>query len=341
MRIQAHKDLQQLHTFGVPWQATVFCAIDSVEDAVKTVRYAIEYNMPMLVLGGGSNMLPTVDYPGLVIKNELGGRSVIDINEQEIILHIGAGENWHDLVMWTVESGYYGLENLALIPGTVGGAVVQNIGAYDVDLGRFIERVECIDLGTGEEKIFESSECGFGYRTSVFKENQGRWMVTGVTLRLAKQFVPVVPYKPLQEKLGDSVSQLSATDVMNAVIEIRQSKLPDWNMVGTAGSFFGNPRLTDEQIRELQARFPDMPVFNNYGTGKHTVPAGWLIEQSGIDGELKNKYLYPKHHLIVVNNTKNTDQTSGQEIAEFTRLVQQQVREMFGVELTPEVVVLI
>ena len=343
MEIQAHKNLTDLHTFGVPWKTAVFCAFENLEDVQKTVAYAILQKLPIFVLGGGSNILPTVDYAGLVIKNELGGRSVLDKNDEHVSVCIGAGEDWHALVGWAVESGYYGLENLALIPGTVGGAVVQNIGAYDVDLARFVQSVDVINLHTGQSETLTHAQCEFEYRNSVFKKNQGQWIITRVTLQLQLHYTPVTTYKLLREKINHLHTQPTAVDVMNAVIEIRKSKLPDWNTVGTAGSFFGNPRVDDAIIKKIREKHPDVPVFSNYGGKEQTIPAGWLIEHCRLDKKIRAQYLYPQHSLVLVNNHKATGDTPrqyGKQIHHASKMIANRVKKDFGVQLIPEVIVL-
>lgn len=339
MQIRAYKDLQSLHTFGVPWQCEVYCSLHTAEEAQKAIEYANEQGIKVLILGGGSNILPTQDWPGLVIKNEIGGRAITAIEGDTTYVEIGSGENWHDCVLWTLEQGIFGLENLALIPGTVGGAVVQNIGAYDVDIARYVDAVEVIEIDTGERYWIQQKECAFAYRNSIFKANPECWMITAVRLALPSGFTPVLSYQVLQEAL-EGQSHPRAQDVAQAVMSIRRSKLPDWGQIGTAGSFFANPRVSDAMLEKLQAMHPDMPVFHNYGTQEHTIPAGWLVEHCNIPAEDKAKYLYPKHHLVVVNNNKNTSQTSGVEIYQFTQQVQEQVQEQFGITLTPEVIVL-
>lgn len=333
-------DLSTMHTFGVPWRSDYYCTVTTYQEAQDVATYCCTRGIDVMVLGGGSNILPTKNFDGLVMKNEICGREVVDENDTTICLKIGSGESWHDLVVWTVDQGYFGLENLALIPGTVGGAVVQNIGAYDVDLQRYIVSVDAINLTTGESRSFSREECEFEYRNSIFKKNQGQWMVTSLVIELSKEFKPVLTYASLQDKLGDPDPPISVKEVMKAVIEIRQSKLPDWNEIGTAGSFFGNPRINSEEVVRLHKTFPTMPVFDNYRTGENTVPAGWLIEQCDIDQDLKDRFLYPKHHLIVVNNDKNHNGTTGQEIYDFTQMIQAEVRDKFGIDFIPEVVIL-
>ncbi|MFW0871335.1 MAG: UDP-N-acetylmuramate dehydrogenase [Patescibacteria group bacterium] len=339
MQIRAYKNLQRLHTFGVPWRSEVYCSLHTFEEAIKAIHYANEKHIDILVLGGGSNILPTKDWQGLVIKNEIGGRAVMEETKDTITIEIGSGENWHDLVFWSMEQGMYGLENLALIPGTVGGAVVQNIGAYDVDIARYIKAVEVIEIASEKSYWMNTSDCNFSYRKSIFKSQPGKWLITRVRLELLQKFTPVLSYKALEQALG-GIAYPRAQDVAQRVIDIRQSKLPDWQKIGTAGSFFANPRVNDTELKQLQAKYPQIPVFHNYGTKEHTIPAGYLIEHCGLAKADKEKFIYPKHHLVLVNNAKNTDAISGREIDTFSKIIEQRVKDTFGITLMPEVVVL-
>lgn len=339
MEIRAYKDMQSLHTFGVPWEALVYCAVDSVADAVSAIEYAQQHELGVLVLGGGSNILPTKHWNGLVLHNKIAGREITDVDTDKVTLRIGAGEQWHALVEWTVGHGYYGLENLALIPGSVGGAVVQNIGAYDVDIERYIQSVEAIEISTGEQVVFGHDDCDFDYRTSVFKQHGGRYMVTHVTLALSTVYQPVLSYRALAQAMAD-VDQVDATEVMKAVIDIRQSKLPDWHVVGTAGSFFANPRVDEKTRERLVSQYPDVPVFNNYGSDQHTVPAAWLIEHAGLDADFKKQYLYHKHHLVLVNQDKGGQETCGSDLARAAETIASKVDTTFGIALESEVVIL-
>lgn len=339
MEIRAYKDMQALHTFRVPWQALVYCAVDTAEDAHTALEYAKEHSLEVLVLGGGSNILPTHNWEGLVIHNAIAGREIVGVDEESITIRLGAGEVWHDLVEWATSHGYFGLENLALIPGSLGGAVVQNIGAYDVDIQRYVVSVEAINIETLEYETFTHQECEFAYRNSIFKANRGQWMITHATLTLPTQFTPELGYRALAEAFAGQ-EEPTARGVVDRVVDIRTSKLPNWQEVGTAGSFFANPRVSDEVVARIQERHGDVPVFHNYQSKEHTIPAGWLIEHAGLDPELCSRFLYHKHHLVVINPTTGTHETSGQEIGAFTRTVQDQVYRTFGIKLHPEVVVL-
>lgn len=333
---QEHVSLQEKHTFGLPWQSAFYVEVGTEDEVVAVVGEAHNRNLDMLVLGGGSNILPTKVFDGLVIKNNILGIRVVDEDDDFVTVQVGAGEDWHRFVCHAIENGWYGLENLSLIPGTVGGAAVQNIGAYDVDIARFVESVDAYHVRTAEKRSFSASGCTFEYRNSLFKKTD-EWFVTSVTLRLPKTFSPVVTYKPLQ-----NLSQrpdLSAQDVANEVIRIRESKLPNWHVVGTAGSFFGNPRISEQKADQLKQLHSDIPLFNNYGSDEITVPAGWLIEHSSLSTDLRAEFLYPKHALVVVNRYKggSVPENHGQAIKEFIQNIQQIVANEFGIDLHPEV----
>ncbi len=336
--VTENKDLQTLHTFGVPWHAKIFCVLRSIEEAHQVVEHCIEHKQDIFILGGGSNILPIQDTEKLVARCEIMGREVLSTNEDSISITIGAGENWDSLVRWSVEHGYYGIENLVLIPGTLGGAVVQNIGAYDVALDSRISTVEVIDIKNGELLSLSRADCEFDYRNSVFKREPGRYMVVSAELVLDREYKPVLSYHTLQKELAGQTHP-QAAEVLAAVIAVRESRLVDWNLVGTAGSFFANPRVSDAELDRLQQSFPDIPVFHNYESRAHTIPAGWLIEHTGSDPALTEKFLSPQHHSIVVNNTKNTAQTSGREIFQFTQMLQERVYNTFAITLQREVVI--
>jgi len=203
--IEQNKQLRDLHTFGVPWRAQFFVSVTDTTQLHDALQIARGQSQQIFVLGGGSNILPTETYKGLVIANCISGRSVISDSEEEIVLHIGAGESWHDTVVWCTEHGYYGLENMALIPGTVGGAVVQNIGAYDVEISQVIRGVHAVHIDTQESDFIENKECRFEYRNSLFKKNIGAYVVVGVELCLSKTFTPVLSYEPLKKLQSKSI----------------------------------------------------------------------------------------------------------------------------------------
>ncbi len=337
LTIQNNVSLTDQNTFGLPWQSRFFCVVDTEKQVALALAFAKQKKTPALVLGGGSNLLPTKKYQGLVIKNEIKGKGIVKETNNFVWVRVGAGEDWHQFVLWSIRNNYFGLENMSLIPGTVGGAVVQNIGAYDVDIQRYITKVEAYKLETGKKKVFERADCQFDYRNSIFKKSD-EWMVVGVTMKLPKTFRPVLTYKPLarlKTKKG-----LTAKQVSQEVCKIRRSKLPDWKKLGTAGSFFGNPRAAQSVVDRLKKSYPDMPVFYNYGSNKATIPAGWLIQHSRLSEKDRQEFLYPKHSLIVVNNhkgSKKQPRNHALRTKNFVMRVQKQVQKDFGITLKPEV----
>lgn len=328
--------LQDEHTFGLPWETDYFCELKDEGEVEGVLSEAQNQNLPILILGGGSNLLPTKTFEGLVIHNKLSGIEQVDEAEDVVLVRVASGEDWHRFVLTSIENGWYGLENLSLIPGTVGGAVVQNIGAYDVDIARFVDSVETYHVETAEKRSFSAEECKFDYRNSLFKKTD-EWLVTSVTLNLSRTFTPVLTYKPLEHLA--SRSNLDAKEVSQEVIKIRQSKLPDWNKIGTAGSFFANSRVDQEKADQLKEKFPEIPLFNNYGTEEITVPAGWLIQNSSLGAELREEFLYPKHSLVVVNKYKGGEVPEGHGHAtkDFITNVQSIIEKDFGITLRPEV----
>ena len=337
LAIQKNVSLQDKHTFGLPWKSRFFIELEREEQIKHVLGFAQEKDMPVLILGGGSNMLPTETYKGLVIQNKLTGRKVTKETKTFSLLEVAAGEDWHKLVLWTIRNNMFGLENMSLIPGTVGGAVVQNIGAYDVDIQRFVHSVTAYSLNTGKKKIFTRDECQFDYRNSIFKSSD-LWVVTSVTLKLSHSFRPVLTYKPLQG-LKDLAPELTARRVSQEVIKIRRSKLPNWKKIGTAGSFFANPRVSKKKAERLQKLYPNIPVFYNYGSDKATIPAGWLIEHSSLSQKNRQEFLYHKHALIIVNKEKGGDVsiTKGKRTVAVVERIQNKVLQEFGIALRPEV----
>ena len=337
MNIQKNVSLKDKHTFGLPWKSRFFCELKKEKELPELLAFAKEKELPVLVLGGGSNMLPTKKYQGLVIQNRTKGKKIIKETKSHVWLEVFSGEDWHKLVLWTIKKEMFGLENMSLIPGTVGGAVVQNIGAYDVDIQRFVESVRGYSLKTGKKKVFTQAGCKFDYRNSIFKSSDA-WFVTSVTLKLSKKFKPVLTYKPLQG-LKNETANLTAKRVSQEVIKIRRSKLPDWNKIGTSGSFFANPRVSKTKAKQLQKFYPDIPVFFNYGSKRATIPAGWLVQHSSLSEKNRKEFLYHKHALIVVNYEKGGDVsiTKGKRTLAVVERIQTKVHQEFGIILKPEV----
>jgi UDP-N-acetylmuramate dehydrogenase len=287
-----------------------------------------------LILGGGSNILLTGDFGGLVIKVELKGIQLVDEDENHIWVKVGAGEVWHEWVMYAIGQNWAGLENLSLIPGTVGASPMQNIGAYGVEIREVFENLEALDRKTLEMRTFSSEDCGFGYRESVFKHTlKDQFVICSVTFKLKKAPEFKVDYGAIQEVLKENgVSVLSLQAVSEAVISIRKSKLPDPAEIGNAGSFFKNPTIGYEQFAQLKTEFPTLPGYPNEDGVK--VPAGWLIEQAGWKGKRIGEVgVHEKQALVLVNY----GQGNGEAIKNLSEQVQKSVQEKFGIRLSPEV----
>lgn len=335
--IQSNVSLKPYNTFGIEAKARYWVEIET-EEQLKTVLQLTEYlAVPKLILGGGSNLLFTRDFEGLVIKVSIQGIEVVREDDTHVYVKAGAGVNWHELVMYCVQHGYAGIENLSLIPGTTGAAPMQNIGAYGVEIEQVFDQLEAVDIQTGETRTFHHAECRFGYRESVFKHDaKGRYIISSVMLRLNKQPVFHTTYGAIQETLaamGITHENLSIKAVSDAVIRIRKSKLPNPAEIGNAGSFFKNPEISKDQFVSLQAEHPAIP---GYPTGDLTVkvPAGWLIEQCGWKGKhLGHAGVHAKQALVLVNHGDAT----GNEILTLAQKVQQSVEEKFGIRLNPEV----
>ncbi|MBY5994243.1 UDP-N-acetylmuramate dehydrogenase [Ferrimonas balearica] len=325
-------DLRDHHTFGVSAKAKALVEVDSVAELARSYHGPQWQNLPKLVVGEGSNLLFTEDFEGLVILNRIPGRQVTESSDA-YHLRLGAGENWHQVVAWSLAQGMPGLENLALIPGTVGAAPVQNIGAYGVELCDLCEYVEYWDCVSGEVMRLDAHQCHFGYRDSIFKgELKGRAIVVAVGLKLTKAWQPVIGYGPLA-KLG---TDATPSAIFDAVCSLRSAKLPDPTRVGNAGSFFKNPVVPTPRFEALRQRYPTMP---SYPAGpEHTkIPAGWLIDQAGLKGyRLGDAAVHTEQALVLVNK----DRASGQDVTALARHVVQTVSDRYGVELEPEVRIL-
>ena len=335
MHIEAGKSLRGLNTFGIEATAKLFVAVTS-EDAYRAVvRDPALEREPRLVLGGGSNLLFTRDFDGLVVKNAIAGIEVQREDAEHVWVRAGAGEIWHQLVLYCVDRGFAGLENLSLIPGQVGATPMQNIGAYGVEMESVCESVEALDAMTAERVVFTHVECEFGYRESVFKHRyKNRFFITAVTFRLNKTPKFEVGYGDVRRTLDEmGVHDLTIKAVSDAVIRIRSSKLPDPKVMGNAGSFFKNPVVSRPQFEALQAANPGLPNYPQ-ADGSVKVPAGWLIEQCGWKGHVSGHAgVHDRQALVLVNRGGAT----GAEIYHLALEVQASIRERFGIELVPEV----
>lgn len=337
LNIQSHVSLKPYNTFRIDAHARYWVEITHEEDIQTLLQLTDFIDTPKLILGGGSNVLLCQDFDGLVVNINIQGISVVREEDEHIYLKAGAGVNWHELVLFCVERGFAGMENLSLIPGTVGAAPMQNIGAYGVELEQVFESLTAIHIATGEKRIFTHADCEFGYRESIFKRAlKGQYIITSVTFQLNKTPIFHTRYGAIQETLADmglADDQLSIKAISEAVIRIRRSKLPDPSQIGNAGSFFKNPEIPKHQFDQLKTQYPDLP---GYPISDNTVkiPAGWLIEQAGWKGyRTGDAGVHSKQALVLVNYGNAT----GDEILALAQNVQQSVQEKFGVLISPEV----
>jgi UDP-N-acetylmuramate dehydrogenase len=328
-------DLQSYNTFHIRALARQFVRISSATDFLDLIRNRADAAKKHLILGGGSNILFTGDYDGLVIKNEITGIDIVDENDDYVTVRAGAGERWHSLVEYCVDHDWGGIENLSLIPGTVGAAPMQNIGAYGVEICDTVQVVEAIEIATGRVRQFSKEECKFGYRESIFKNAlKGMWFISSVTLKLTKRDHRLnTTYGALKELFGERVGSPSIREVSEAVIAIRRSKLPDPDIIGNAGSFFKNPSIDEASLNFIRKNGVPVPTFTGE-QGLTKVPAAWLIEQCGWKGAtFGNIGVHKNQALVIVNYGGAT----GEEIWELAMRIQESVKEKFRVTLQPEV----
>ena len=351
MLVEKNVPLQPFNTFHIVAKALSLVRITSLDDLRQVIGQPELGSSPKFVLGGGSNLVLTGDVKPLVLKVELMGRQRVEELPKAFIVEAGAGENWHDFVAWTVSQGYPGLENLAMIPGTVGATPVQNIGAYGVELQDRFESLDAVDLVTGEEFTLNAAQCGFGYRDSVFKHAAapsglglaGRALITKVRFRLPKPWKAVLGYADLDKKIAQTgVTQPDAQQLFDWICEIRRAKLPDPKVVGNAGSFFKNPTVTREQCADIIAREPRI-VHYQLADGSVKLAAGWLIDACGWKGKSVGQAgVYEKQALVLVNRgaPMSASGATGGEVMTLAKAIQTSVYERFGILLEPEPVVL-
>ena len=331
MQIRENVSLKALNTFGLEAKARYFCVLRKLGGVRSIMQWAAQHpDLPVMFLGGGSNLLLVDDFPGLMVHVRLLQREVLGQDQDYVYVRGAAGENWHDFVRWTIEQGFAGLENLSLIPGTVGAAPMQNIGAYGVEAKDCIYEVQVLDWRTGEIREFSQAECQFSYRDSYFKSVEpGRWLIVTVVFRLPHQPQWKMDYAGVREQLEGKT--LNARVISDAIINIRRSKLPDPAEIGTAGSFFKNPVVSPLQWANLQAQYPAIPGWT-HGEGVK-LSAGWLIDQCGWRGQRDGDAgTYDKHALVLVNHGNAT----GQQVWAFAQKIMASVQEKFGVGLEAE-----
>lgn len=346
MLIQRNVSLQPLNSFGIMARAAHLLAVRGEADVRALLADAKLAAQPRFVLGGGSNIVLTGDVKGVVLKVEVPGRRVVAQTDRHALVEAGAGENWHDFVAWTLDQGLPGLENLALIPGTVGASPVQNIGAYGLELQDRFHELDAIDLHTGELFTLSATQCGFGYRDSVFKHIAaqeggfglaGRALILRVRFALPRAWQPVLGYLDLERRMAEEgVRRPSARQIFDWIVAIRRAKLPDPAVIGNAGSFFKNPVVPVAQAEALAARFPALPVFAARAPGQRKLSAGWLIENLGLRGYRDGDAgVAESHALVLVNHGEAT----GAQIWQLAQFIRERVAGAYGVTLEPEPVI--
>jgi UDP-N-acetylmuramate dehydrogenase len=333
--VSENVSLLPYNTFKIDASARYFVIVKTVDEALEVFKSELFKQNKSLILGGGSNLLLTKNFEGIVIKNELMGIQKVNEDDDKVVIKVGAGENWHQFVMYCVDHNYGGIENLSLIPGTMGAAPMQNIGAYGVEVKEVINKVQAIDIQSGVVKEFSNSECKFGYRESIFKnEVKDKYFISSITLTLTKrnhQFK--INYGAITDMLQHDLNNLSLKKVSEAVINIRRSKLPDPAVIGNAGSFFKNPSVHTSTYEAIRKNYPSVPSFPGEN-GLIKIPAAWLIEQCGWKGKTFDNIGVHKLQALVLVNYGGGD---GGKIWELAMEIQRSVSEKFNIILHPEV----
>ncbi|MFZ4551451.1 MAG: UDP-N-acetylmuramate dehydrogenase [Aquabacterium sp.] len=336
--LQRGASLREFNTFGLPSTASCLVRIHSEADVKRVVNDPELGPAAKFILGGGSNLVLTQDLNRCVLKVEIKGRRVVESREDAWIVEVGAGESWHDTVQWCLDQGMPGLENMALIPGTVGAAPVQNIGAYGVELKDRFESLDAVDLITGRSVTLNAAQCRFAYRDSVFKQElTNKSVITRVRLRLPRPWQPVTGYLELERKMAETgTAAPDARQIFQWICEVRRAKLPDPAVIGNSGSFFKNPVVTAEQCRDIIGRDPEI-VHYPLEDGTFKLAAGWMIDACGWKGKsIGRAGVYEKQALVLVNRGG----ASGAEVVTLARAIQESVYGRFGIRLEPEPVVI-
>ena len=331
INIRHEVPLLPFNTFGISAIASFFVVSDNADELADYVR-ALSDPSVSFVLGGGSNILLTSDRYDLVIRPAMKGINLIEETDDHVLVRAGAGEVWDDFVSWCVEQNYSGVENLSHIPGTVGACPIQNIGAYGAEAKETIETVEAIEQNTGKTVTFSNRQCGFGYRDSIFKKNRGKYIITAVRFKLSKRFEPNIKYAGLETELSQ-IAPVTPKSVRQAVISVRNRKLPDPAKLGNCGSFFKNPTVDAEKLKEISNLYPKAPLYP-VSQGIWKISAAWMIQQCGWkDVREGNVGTYMQQPLVMVNYGGAT----GKEILGFARKIIDSVFNRFGIALEPEV----
>ncbi|MCR9017390.1 UDP-N-acetylmuramate dehydrogenase [Aquiflexum gelatinilyticum] len=334
MNIQENISLLPFNTFGIDKNARFFAVATSTEEVKQLIQKSKEMNVPLFILGGGSNILLTKNLEALVMKIEIKGFELIEEDENGVLVKVGAGESWHEFVLYCIQKNWGGVENLSLIPGTVGASPMQNIGAYGIEIKEVFDHLEAINRNTNEVRKFYSEECKFGYRESVFKNDlKEQYVITHVVFRLSKSPVIHAEYGAIRQTLKEKgIESPTIKDISDAVIDIRRSKLPDPAHIGNAGSFFKNPTVPVSIFENIKSEFPNVPGFPNEEGVK--IPAAWLIEQTGWKGKkFGNIGVHQFQPLVLVNYGGG----EGNDIKELSLRIQESVLNKFNVPLQPEV----
>jgi UDP-N-acetylmuramate dehydrogenase len=331
MNVVQDQSLLNFNTLKLTSIAKYFIELDDISIISQIKGFLQSNKLNYIVLGGGSNLLLPEYYSGVIIKNNLKGIQIIAENHSYIRLKVMAGEVWDNFVQYAVDKGYYGIENLSLIPGSVGASPVQNIGAYGVDVSSVIEYVELYDLISGDFIILDKIECDFKYRYSIFKRKQN-YIITAVCFTLSKNKQFNYNYADLKYKLGD-LSKLTIKKVRDTIIEIRSSKLPDWNILGNVGSFFHNPIIDKKLINKLLIKYPNIVYYEESNKDLVKVSAGWLIDNAGLKGyRIGSVGVYDKQALVLVNYANSTQKN----ILNLANFIQDKISNMYGIDLVIE-----
>ena len=335
MNIIENYPLLKLNTFGVDVKAKYFVSINTINELIEVIKTNVFKDLQLLILGGGSNILFTKDFDGLVILNNIKGKEIIDQNQKSIFLKIGAGENWHELVMYCVDNGWGGIENLSLIPGNTGTAPMQNIGAYGVEIKETFVELEALEISSGKIVKFNNSDCEFGYRESVFKNKmKNQYIILNITLELKKNPVININYGDVKAILEtQNIKNPAIKEVSNAIISIRQSKLPDPKKIGNSGSFFKNPIVSLNQLELIKKKYPNV-VNYEINENEFKIAAGWLIEKAEWKGKkFNNCGVHEKQALVLVNYGL----ANGMEIFDLSEKIILDIKDKFGITLEREV----
>jgi UDP-N-acetylmuramate dehydrogenase len=334
MNIQENVDLHRYNTFHVAARARYFADITTLDELRAALAWVREHKVPFMLIGQGSNILFKQDYPGLIMELHIKGIRVVAETATHTDVEVQCGEVWHDFVQHALRQGWYGLENLSLIPGTVGAAPVQNIGAYGVEVKDSVLQLDALHIATGTMRTFTNADCAFAYRDSVFKQGlKDQYVICSVQFRLSRQARMNLTYPALQAELRDMPQKLLSPELVSATVcRIRSSKLPDHHKLGNAGSFFWNPKVSQAQFDTLRAAFPGIVGYPDEGLVK--IPAAWLIEKAGWKGFRDGDVgVHREHALVLVNHGKAT----GAQLVQLSEKIQESVQALFGIRLQPEV----